>query len=148
MVYLVRNSHDHTHTHFSAGQSLSRLRSRFQTDGIEGFTEEKNALRAELKSTLSEEPQDSEDSERATQMATYLFPDILPDNNFEKPIGLDLWAPLEKQIEEHPRTPASREKFEELRATLWNYESPDRKSPEISENAEEVLRIYDTLSSP
>jgi len=148
MFFLFRHPRDRHQPDFVASSALSQLRSRFLKDGIEGYLEEKRALRTRIENTIKSEDEDSDVAVRATRIATYLFPEVLPDTNFEKPIARDAWQPLEKQIEQEPRSVASRQSFEELRATIWNYESPDRKSPEISEDASQVIRVYDTLSAP
>jgi hypothetical protein len=119
------------------------LHSAFETGGISAFERQK----ALLKTQLSEQFKDPDRTPSSSlNIATYLFPDLLPEDNFERAMARELWEPLENAIEASPQSAESRQKFEELRATLWNYENPSHTSPELSSVAREIIRIYDVLS--
>lgn len=125
--------------------SFNSLHQDFVQGGMERFHEKKNGLRQEVGKAL-ESPDDTPERDRAQNIALYLFPDLLAKDDFERDVAMEQWVPQQKTIEEHPRSPESRRSFEELKNNVWNYENPDRQIPTISNYAESVIRIYDTLS--
>lgn len=128
-------------------QLLTSLQSVYKQEGIERFIEEKQRLRKSLASSLAGSPHTDEHVE-ASNIALYLFPDILPSGDFERELGMEDWAPLQSAIEQAPGTADSRQAFEEMRANIWNYESPSRTAPNLSSEAKQVLQIYQSLSAP
>lgn len=130
-----------------APQTFFKLFTIFQQEGYQRFTEEKRTLKAQVERTLKSPPSEEEE-QLASNIALYLFPDALPDTNFEKQVAMEQWAPLEAAIEKAPRTKESRLWFDEMRANIWNYENPKLGYSTISPYAKEVLRIYNELSAP
>jgi hypothetical protein len=127
----------------SVSEQFMSLHKAFESGGITAFQQRKEALRAQI----SEEMKDPDRiPATALNIATYLFPDLLPEENFEKAAARELWEPLEKSIEQNPQSPESRQRFEELRATLWNYENPSRVSPDLSSTGRQIIQIYDVIS--
>ena len=125
-------------------EAFSSLEEAYRKDGIGGFLKSKAALKRKLKSDLA----GGSTSEEHLNIAVYLFPDVLDAEDFEREEGQENWAPQQAQIEKAPRTPASRVAFEEMRANIWNYENPDKTSPQLSPQARQVIRIYEALSAP
>lgn len=128
-------------------QSFSQLHDVYQNEGIRRFLEEKAKLRSQIVLQIGSS-EDSDVRNEANNIALYLFPDALESDNLEREVGLEEWAPLQKDIEDAPGSSDSRRKFEELRASIWNYESPSRSAPQLSPQARQVIRIYKTLSGP
>lgn len=127
--------------------SFVNLDEVYKKHGMERFLEQK----AQLKQSVSRILQDGSDPSRistATNIAVYLFPDVLPEENFEKETTTELWGEVLTEIEKHPHTPESRVLFEELRANIWNYELADREDPKLSAPARQVIQLYDDLSAP
>lgn len=127
-------------------QAFSTLHEVYEQKGAEGFRQAKLILKrqiANLKSSTNPEAQLA-----SFNIAVYLFPELLPSDNFERQLAMELWAPLQEAIEKTPRTHHSRLWFEEMRANIWNYENADRRSPSLSEYASQVIRVYERLSSP
>lgn len=116
----------------------------YQQEGLEKYLDGKEELKAQIKKSL-ESTLTEEEEIFVVNVALYLFPDILPEENFEKAVAMEQWAPLQEAIEKKPHTPESRLWFEEMRANIWNYENPD--SSRISSFAREILKIYNDLSS-
>ncbi len=132
------------------GQSLDTfavLHDILRKEGVSRFLAEKEELKKTVKMELGESAPGAKFAE-AQSIAVYLFPDLLPDEDFEKPVALELWHPLQKAIEAEPGTAKSRTLFNEMRANIWNYESPDRSTPRLSDQARQVIRIYENLSAP
>jgi len=126
-------------------ESFSNLHQVYREQGIQGFLRQKDALRRLAKEAL----QLGDDSDAEVEnMAVYLFPDVLPEPNLERDSALALWTPHQSAIESAPGTPESRRFFEEMRANIWNYESPSRNNPQLSPPARQVIRIYEVLSAP
>ncbi len=125
--------------------SFSQLDFIYRTEGMARFLEEKEALKFRIQQSLKSKNQ--EEADRASNIAVFLFPDVLPRDHMEKDVGLEQWGPLQKQIEGAPKAQEARKSFEDMRANIWNYESPDRNFPELSSAAKQVIRIYDQLSS-
>jgi len=126
---------------------FQNLQDVYKNEGLDRFLEEKEKLRAKVAEQLSN-PRDGEDFNNATNIAVYLFPNALPADDLERQVGEEDWGSLQTQIENAPGTERSRELFEEMRANIWNYESPSRVLPELTAQAQQVLRIYKSLSTP
>lgn len=120
--------------------SVGELDQAFRKAGIEEFRKEKSRLKSQVSVAMAK------DASRAEPIAVYLFPELLPNEHFEKSVALEGWIPLQAQIEASPGTAESRASFEEMRAQIWIYENPDSKAPTLSQTAEEVVRLYDDLS--
>ncbi len=131
----------------SAMKGFQDLQDVYKKEGLDRFLEEKEKLRANVTHEMLNS-RDPEIQNAATNIAVYLFPSELPSEDFERQIGMDDWAPLQNEIENSPGTERSREAFEEMRANIWNYESPSRTAPQLTAQAQQVIRIYKTLSTP
>ena len=129
------------------GESYTTLKLSVKQGGLVQFQKDKGDLRSHIESIL-QNPKNEEEETDATNVALYLFPDLLPDSHFEKQIALELWAPLESAIEKKPRSSEARVYFEELKSHIWNYENPKLSSVGLSTHALETLSIYHELSSP
>jgi hypothetical protein len=127
--------------------SFLNLKETYQKHGMQRFLEQKELLKQSLGSVIRESSDPSQIN-LATNIAVYLFPDILPDENFEKETAGELWSDAFGEIEKNPHTPEARVIFEDLRANIWNYELADRVDPKLSAPAREVIQLYDTLSAP
>jgi len=144
LIYLASNKKPEIVFSLDAFSSLTDV---LEKEGTQTFHSKKIALKEDVARVLQSKG-DSLAKQRASHIAVYLFPDLLPPDDFEKEIAQEEWAPLLAAIEKNPHTEQSRQLFEELSATIWNYENPERKFPKLSPYATEVLRIYETLSSP
>ena len=78
--------------------SQSTLLTSLSTGGYSQFHSDKKLLRSKIATILSS-PQNEKEETYATNIALYLFPDLLPDSNFEKIVAVEQWAPLESAIE-------------------------------------------------
>lgn len=123
------------------------LQDVYKKEGLDRFLEEKEKLKSRVTEQMSN-PRDSDELNHATNIAVYLFPTTLPADDLERQVGEEDWGSLQTQIEKSPGTERSRELFEEMRANIWNYENPSRTLPELTAQAQQVLRIYKTLSTP
>lgn len=130
-----------------ANKRFQSLHAIYLEEGMNRFQEEKQRLKAQITKALND-PQSEEEQNYATNVAVYLFPDVLPNASFEKSVAQEQWGTFQEAIEKKPRSPESRIWFDELRANIWNYESPDRQNPKLSPYAKETLKIYDGMSSP
>jgi hypothetical protein len=119
----------------------------YQTQGLAAFIDTKKELAAQIQPLLNSKSMGEELNSTYT-IAVYLFPELLPDWNFEKQEALELWAPLQLEIEKKSRSPEARKSFEEMRALFWNYEPASRSHPKLSAYTNEIIRIYDLISSP
>lgn len=128
-------------------QSYSTLRLSVQQGGLIQFQSDKKELKQQILKIL-QSPQTEEEEINASNIALYLFPELLPDDHLEKRTALDYWAPLEAAIEKKPRTAEARMLFEELKSNIWNYENPKVNNVGLSMHAIETLNIYHELSSP
>ncbi len=127
--------------------SFNSLESTYKTHGMTKFLERKAELRKAVTETLSQDGQ-SPEIDLATNIAVYLFPDVLPGTNFEKGPAEQMWGEALRQIEASPNTAESRVLFEAVRADIWNYELVDREDPKLSAPARQVIQIYDAISAP
>lgn len=131
----------------SVGGTFSALESTYRNRGLEKFLQQKAQLKRSVTDSLSRE-KDPAQLELATNIAVYLFPDALPEDNFEKVVAEDSWGESQLNIEKHPHTAESRVLFEALRADIWNYELTDKEDPKLSPPARQVIQIYDAISAP
>ncbi len=127
--------------------SQSTLLTSLSTGGYSQFHSDKKILRAKIATMLSS-PQNETEETYATNIALYLFPDLLPDSNFEKIVAVEQWAPLESAIEKKPRSQEARLLFDEMKSNIWNYENPKMDRSGLSLYASETLKIYHELSAP
>jgi hypothetical protein len=125
--------------------AFTELPGIYQREGMLTFLEAKARLRLKVADALQD--QDDQVSALADNIAVYLFPDLLPEADFERGPATELWLPIERAIESAPHSPQSRARYQRLEAEIWNYEAADRKIPDLSPVATGVLRIYDALSS-
>ncbi len=127
--------------------SYSTLLTSLSTGGYSQFHSDKKLLRSKIATMLSS-PQNETEETYATNIALYLFPDLLPDSNFEKIVAVEQWAPLESAIEKKPRSQEARLLFDEMKSNIWNYENPKMDRSGLSLYASETLKIYHELSAP
>jgi hypothetical protein len=112
---------------------------------MEKYLQRKRELRAEVANALGDAP-GTPHKKVALSIAVYLFPELLPVEDFERDQAQEYWVPLERAIERDPRTDTSRQWFEELRANLFNYEGVGRGTKALSAYAETTLHLYEALS--
>jgi hypothetical protein len=127
-----------------SAKSLDQLSLDFKKQGIQSFLKSKKSLRKRVSSQIGNS-QDPAAQLAATNIAVYLFPDLLPNDSFEKTIAEDSFTPLQNAIEQKPGTPEAQVLFEELRSRVWNYENPRNSADGLSEYADQMLKIYGTL---
>ncbi|MSP19151.1 MAG: hypothetical protein EXR74_06225 [Bdellovibrionales bacterium] len=127
--------------------SHSTLVTSLSKGGYLQFQSEKKILRAKIAILLSSSQNETEKN-YATNVALYLFPDLLPDSNFEKTVAIEQWAPLESAIEKKPRSHEARLLFDEMKSNIWNYENPKMDRSGLSLYGSETLKIYHELSAP
>lgn len=125
--------------------SISRLEHGYQREGIDGFQKEKSRIRSEVARQLSS---DRALVSPAHNLAVYLFPELLRDDDFEKDIAEREWAPFQRSIEADPNSSQATHSFDELKANVFNYEVADKRRGELSPVANGMIRIYDALSRP
>lgn len=125
-------------------QRFTELESVLRDRGTDRFLQEKAALRTDVSTTL----QTGNPAERiaAESIAVYLYPDLLPSDDFERLTAEELWTPLQSALERATREDPRRAWFEEMRANVWIYENPSRTQPQLTPIARHVLAIYDALS--
>lgn len=128
-------------------QAYQQLHSVYRNEGISRFLQEKEHLKASVRLTM-EANRDAEAVNEASNIAVFLFPEVLPAEDLEREVAETEWAPLQKEIEGAPGSPQSQEKFEQMRAMIWNYESPSRSMPQLSQYARQAIRIYQDMSAP
>jgi len=127
-------------------KSLTDLGAIYHSEGMLTFLEAKARLKLQVADALQDS--DSAVADLADNMAVFLFPDLLPDEDFEKSVALDEWQRAEAFIEGSPRSKQARARYQDLQAEIWQYESPDAKDPALSPVASEVLKLYQALSAP
>lgn len=131
----------------SVTATFTSLDTVYKTQGMEKFLERKELLKKAVTETLNNST-DPAQLDLATNISVFLFPELLPDDNFEKLPAEEMWGFALKKIEQSPHTAESRVLFEALRADIWNYELVDREDPKLSLPATQVIRIYDIISAP
>lgn len=124
--------------------TLHQLETVYRREGILTFQEAKARLKLQVADALKANP----DDDVAEGIAVYLFPDLLPEENFEKDVAIEGWARQEATIEGYPRSNQSRSGYQELQSNIWQYETADAGNPALSQVAASVLRIYQGLSAP
>lgn len=147
MLFFFTNSSFTKNDSDSDSISYSTLLTSLSTGGFSKFYLDKKILRAKIATMLSA-PQNETEENYATNIALYLFPDLLPDSNFEKIVAVEQWAPLESAIEKKPRSQEARLLFDEMKSNIWNYENPKMDRSGLSLYATETLKIYHELSAP
>lgn len=125
--------------------SISSLESVFRKNGLESFKTAKKSLRQRV-SVQIKDAKNEKNRLAAMNVAIYLFPDLLPESRLDKQEAEDLFVPLQRAIEEMPGTPEAQARFEELRSNVWNFESPNSSTPVLSEQANQMLKIYGAMS--
>jgi len=128
-------------------ENYQALLSSVRRGGYSQFINDKKELRKQIEKVLSS-PENEEQETLASNIALYLFPDLLPDSNFEKSSALGLWAPLQAEIEKRPKSSEARMLYEQMKSNIWNYENPKVSSMGLSKEAIDTLQIYHELSSP
>lgn len=131
----------------SLEENYSSLRLSITQGGLAQFQKDKMQLKNQIIAILNS-PKNEDEETKASNIALYLFPEILPNENFEKQAALELWAPLEAEIEQKPRSAKARMLFEELTSNIWNYENPKITNAGLSIYAAETLKLYHAISSP
>lgn len=124
---------------------LSDLETNFRQQGIEYYFKEKSRLKKRVSRALSNNSSPSQ-TLAATNIAIYLFPDLLEDTHIEKHFAVEHFLPLQEQIEAQPGTVEARKYFETLRRTVWNYENPRSDELGLSLEAEKMLKLFSALT--
>lgn len=129
---------------------FDELETTFRVHGIERYLTEKAKLRDRVAESLRDPKQSQDRTHRrvAGSLALYLFPDLLDRADLMEGVAQESWGTLMLAIERAPRSRDSRLWFEEMRAAIWNFESPKGDERELSPIAKRVIRIYDVLSAP
>lgn len=125
--------------------SMTALEQSFRKNGLESFKAAKKSLRERV-SLQIKDAKNEKNRLAAVNVAVYLFPDLLPDSRLEKQEAQELFVPLQRAIEEMPGTPEAQARFEELRSNVWNFESPNSSTPVLSDQANQMLKIYGAMS--
>jgi hypothetical protein len=133
-----------THVTWTATGAITSLKTAFEQNGIEGYLVAKARLRDKVRESLQQTA--SAQAGEASQVAVYLFADLLPDSDFEKSESLTLFNPMMEAIETRPRTADAARAFDALNAEIWNYENVSREEPQITPVAEDVLRLFSEMS--
>lgn len=144
-AWMVGNTYLSTPTEWSAMKSVSTLLPALQNNGVEGYLVAKARLREQVRSNLEYAEEDTRRLQ-AEQVAVYLFPELLPESDFEKSDALANFSPRIDEIEQRPNTEAASNAFADLRAEIWNYENPSREEPRVSEVGNEILKLFAELS--
>ncbi len=125
----------------SSLSSFWNLKTVLWQNGKKAYFAEKSSLKKAVKYSLENKKIE------ARNVALYLFPELLDDDDFEKFEAENLWLEHQKFIEKNPHTKLSRKKFKEMEANIWNFENPSKDEPQLSEFANEVVRIFNILSN-
>lgn len=126
-------------------QSMEELAQEYRNSGMDRFRAAKTLLKKRVSFNMKRD-QDSKAQLAASNIAVYLFPDLLPENHFEKEFAMEQFVPHQKVIEDNPGTPIAQEHFEELRNIVWNYENPKQSEQGLSDYASQMLKIYGAMS--
>jgi len=127
-----------------SSKNLEQLSQDFKKQGMRSFLQSKKTLRKRVSYQLRNSENQAEQL-AATNIAVYLFPDLLPEDSFEKQFAEESFTPLQSGIEKQPGTPEAQKLFEQLRSRVWNYENPQNNSEGLSEYADQMLKIYSSL---
>ncbi|GEM_PF-5165343 len=144
LVWVSTQNQVGTTATWTATGAVTALKTAFEQNGIEGYLVAKARLREKVKESIQQTG--SVQAGEASQVAVYLFADLLPDSDFEKTESLTLFLPLMEAIETRPRTADAGQAFETLNAEIWNYENVSREEPQITPVAEDVLRLFSEMS--
>lgn len=144
LVWVSTESPVSTYATWTATGAITSLKTAFEQNGIEGYLVAKGRLRDKVRESLQQTG--SVQAGEASQVAVYLFADLLPDSDFEKSESLTLFNPLIEAIETRPRTANAAQAFETLNAEIWNYENVSREEPQITPVAEDVLSLFSEMS--
>jgi hypothetical protein len=127
-----------------SADTLDSLSQDYRKQGLEGYLKSKKSLKRRVSRQL-ENSKDPRVQLAATNIAVYLFPDLLPNDSFEKQLAEESFVPLQSEIEKSPGTSEAEALYEELRARVWNYENPKNSEQGLSEYANQMLKIYGAL---
>lgn len=127
-------------------KQFNALARTYRQEGMLTFLQAKARLKLQVADALKEK--DETTSELAENLAVFLFPDLLGDDDFEKSVAVENWAKVQAAIESTPRSRQSRARYQELQAAIWQYENPDAKDPALSPVASEVLKLYQAIAAP
>lgn len=122
--------------------SLDELSEVFKKQGFKSYFKAKSSL----KDQISQELKNNENKETATNIAIYLFPDLLPGDHFEKEFAEENFLPLQLEMEKRPAKVEAEALYEKLHARVWNYENPQNTPQGLSDTAEKMLKIYQALA--
>ena len=145
-IVCITGTHYHPFWTNPSLEEFARLDQIFRAHGMDTYLEHKRALRESIRRALKGNP--SKYEPHAENIAVFLFPDLLPNDDLEKQEATEGWADLEEKIEAAPNTPEARANLDEMKSNIWNYENADRVAPHLSEEAAQVIRIYQAISSP
>lgn len=127
-------------------RELVQLRDSYLERGLETYLEEKEAIRRRTRERL--ESSDEPTRNGARNVATFLFPDLLTDGDFEREVAMETWVPLERAMENAPSAdPSRRRAFDDFRNMLWVYENGNRAKPDLTRTTRAVIDLYDAVSS-
>lgn len=127
-----------------SSDTLDSLSQDYRKQGLEGYLKAKKVLKRRVSQQLKN-AQDPSAQLAATNIAVYLFPDLLPNDSFEKQLAEESFVPLQSEIEKKPGSPEAQTLYEELRARVWVYENPQSTEQGLSEYANQMLKIYGAL---
>lgn len=145
-AWMVGQTYFSTPVNWSASNAVSSLLPAFQKDGIEGYLVAKARLREQVRAGL-QTSETSPQREEAEKIAVYLFPELLPEADFEKVEAIEAFNPEIETIETRPRTEHAEEAYARLRAEIWNFENASREEPELSEVGTQVLQLFAALAA-
>ena len=145
LTWLVYLAYNRTESFTSPdAQAIIFLEESFQHGGIREFLKQKENLKVSVRHDLKAKAKSKQMA--ALNTAVYLFPELLTEGDLEADVGADLWLPMQKKIEEKPKSIESQKYYERMEAQIWNYESPSKENPQLTEQASQVLRIYKSIS--
>lgn len=127
-----------------SSDTLDSLSQDYRKQGLEGYLKAKKVLKRRVSQQLKNK-QDPSAQLAATNIAVYLFPDLLPNDSFEKQFAEESFVPLQTEIEKKPGSTEAQALFEELRARVWVYENPQSTEQGLSDYANQMLKIYGAL---
>ena len=128
-------------------RELVQLRDVYVERGIDSFLEEKEAFRLRIRERLAS--RDDAVRKDARNVAALMFPELLADDDFERELGVETWAQLERAMESAPNEdPARRRVFEDFRNMLLVYENGNRSRTGLSPTTRAVLELYEAVSAP
>lgn len=126
-------------------KSLEELSVEYRKNGMQQFFDAKTNLKRRVSRNLKDN-NNHEAYFAALNVALYLFPELLDDENMEKDFAQKHLRPLQEKIESSPGSKEAQKNFEELRNMVWGYENPKEDEQGLSEYARQMLKVYGTLS--